>query len=325
MRRMMIEQLTDPPALPARDPQGHKGTFGTVGVVGGCANARSGQTMVGGPVLSALASLRGGAGLARLALPEPMLVDALASAMVATGVALPVTAVGDPDASACAPRLDAMAGECDAIVVGPGLGLSAGATAIVHRLIGGGQEETPIVLDADGLNNLSGMADFAKELRAPCVVTPHVGEFRRLAEPLGIDAETGGAEGRLEAASRLAQRLGVVVVLKSSSTVVSDGLRAWVHEGGDARLATAGTGDVLSGVLASFVAQFHTRPILAGSRTVSSETRGGLGLFECARLAVSAHAGAARVWGEAHENASSGMLASDLLDALPVAIGRMRS
>ena len=256
----MIETVTDTPAMPARDPSGHKGTFGTVGVVGGGADTRSGRTMLGGPVLSALASLRCGAGLARLAMPEPLLIDALASAPVVTGVAIPVTVNGEPDASACAPRLDALSEECDALVVGPALGVSDGASAIVHRLIGGGQEQTPVVLDADGLNNLAGMSHFAKEIRAPCVVTPHVGEFRRLAGPLGIEADPADPDGRLDASSQLAQRLGVVVVLKSSSTVISDGLRAWTHEGGDARLATAGTGDVLSGVLASFITQFHRRP-----------------------------------------------------------------
>ena len=320
----MIETITELPDLPRRPSEGHKGTFGTVGVVGGCCERESGRTMLGGPVLSGLAALRAGAGLARVALPDRMIDEALASALVLTGVALATDEQGGLIPHVCAPRIDALSSDADSLVVGPGLGVSEGASSIVLRAVGDGREETPVVLDADGLNNLARVSDFARELRTPCVVTPHVGEFRRLADALGIEPDPSSVETRAEAAAVLAQRLGVVVVLKSAATVVSDGLRSWVHEGGDARLATAGTGDVLSGVIGSLIAQHHRAPILAGSRTVSSEQRGGLSLFECACLAVRAHGDASRIWGESRGTPSGGMLASDLLGALPAAMERLR-
>ena len=319
----MTDEHTEPARLPNRPTDGHKGTFGTVAIVGGCAHTQSGRTMLGGPVLSALASLRAGAGLGALALPDTLLNDALASALVLTGVALPTDATGDLIAHECAPRLDTLAQRADAIVVGPGLGESPGAQACVLRLIGGGQERTPVVLDADGLNNLASLTDYPSELRAPCVLTPHVGEFRTLASAAGVDADP--IRDQRGAAEALARRLGVVVALKSSDTVVTDGVRTWLHTGGNPALATGGSGDVLAGVIASLIAQHHRDPILAGSRTVSSEQQGGISLFDAACLGVWAHALAASDWQAAHSGATGGMLASDLLERLPVALHAMRA
>ncbi len=316
--------MSDAPMLPPRDPSGHKGTFGTVSVVGGGANRETGITMLGGPVLSALASLRAGAGLVRLAVPEPLLAAALAEALPLTGVALPTDESGDLIAHECAARLDELASQSGAVVIGPGLGVSAGAAAAVLRLVGGGQESTPIVLDADALNNLAQLEDYPRELRAPCVLTPHVGEFGRLAAPLGV-ALTGETIAALEqAAQELAQRLGAVVVLKSSATVVTDGLRTWTLDAPNPALATAGSGDVLAGVIGSFIAQHHRAPILAGSRTIPSEGLGGISLFDAARAGVCAHSIAGQAWADEHDGADGGLLATDLLGYLPDSVAKLR-
>src|SRR4051812_28245831 len=103
----MIELLDDRPVLPPRDERGHKGTFGSVVVVGGHAGFDGARTMLGAPALAALAALRAGAGLATLAVPEPLLVAALALCPAATGIALPLRSDGALNASAAAERIDA--------------------------------------------------------------------------------------------------------------------------------------------------------------------------------------------------------------------------
>lgn len=316
------------PTLPARDPRGHKGTFGTAAVVGGCAHEPSLETgldglrMLGGPCFSALAALRSGCGLARLAVPRPLVDHALAVAPSATGVALAVDARGDLVPHLAAAVIDDLAASADALIVGPGMGVSDGAAAAVLRAMA--QDSVPVVLDADGLNNLAGIAEFWRDCRAPAVLTPHPGEFRRLGAALSITADPTIDAERPAAAEQLAQKLGCVVVLKGAATIVTDGHRAWTHDQPNPALGTAGTGDVLAGLIGGLIAQHHRRPILAGERTVTSEKQGGLSLFECARAAGAAHALAAERW-TARRGVTGGMLATDLLDEIPASVESLRA
>ncbi len=321
------------PVLPAREPRGHKGTFGTVVVVGGCASRGTaedgspGTRMIGGPALCALAALRSGAGLVRLAMPEPVLSAGLSIAPEATGAALEVDHDGAIVGHLASAVLDRLMDAARCVVVGPGLGEGEGVRAVAFRAIS--QGETPVVVDADALNALAEMPEFHRDLRAPSVMTPHVGEFRRLARALGIDpdpeADPSGA------AVRLASLLGCVVVLKSAATVVADPLRAWVHDHPNPLLATGGSGDVLAGIIGALVAQHHRKPLGAGSRLVTTERRspsgggGGLSLFDAARLAVVAHARAAQRWAGVNQHATAGLLARDLLDHLPEALQSLRA
>jgi len=307
------------PRLPQRDPAGHKGTFGTVAVIGGCAHGEA--RMIGGPAMSALAALRSGAGLARLALPEPVLDAGLTIAASATGVPLPVDRDGVVVAHEAAERIDRMLGDCRCLAVGPGLGTGVAPAAISLRCVN--QQDVPVVVDADALNNLAATPEFHRDFHASAILTPHPGEFARLADVLNIDADPTRDDERSDAASLLAQRLGCVVVLKGAGTVVSDGQRTWVDPTRDAALATAGTGDVLTGVIAGLVAQFVKRSMGAGERTITSEQRGGLGLFDAARLGVRAQALAAERWRK-RSGASAGLLATDLLDELPAALESLR-
>lgn len=320
-----MEQAGPPPelpALPVRDSAGHKGTFGTVAVVGGCAMA--GSKMIGGPALSALGALRAGAGLARLVMPAPILDAAIVIAPSATGFAVATDADGSMLPHEATRAVDEAVAACAALVVGPGLGQCAGATAASLRAAM--QEDRPVVIDADALNALSTLPELRRDFHAHAVLTPHPGEFKRLARALGAlrdESEAVDGEKRAGAAERLAQALGAVVVLKGAGTVVTDGARTWVNDTGSAALATGGTGDVLAGMIAALIAQFHKTPIPAGSRTVTSEQRGGLGLFDCARLAVRAHGDAADRW-TARTGASAGLLATDLLKEIPGALEALR-
>lgn len=285
------------PPLHARDPRGHKGTFGTVAVVGGC--ARPETPMIGAPVLSALGALRAGCGLARLVMPAPILPHALTILPPATGIALETDEQGliVPSDQSLAPLQHA-----DALVVGPGLGAdrprSFPVADLTSRCIALG---TPCVLDADALNALVAGERLHRLDLSRCILTPHPGEFARLAKVRGIGGDPTDTAQRPAAAADLARSLGCVVVLKGAGTVVSDGSRAWVCTRGHPCMGTAGTGDVLAGLIASLIAQHHAS---------------GMSLYDCARLGVEAHARAGELWAT-DRGADAGMLAPELAGLLP--------
>jgi len=310
----------DLPPLPARPPDGHKGTFGTVCVVGGQAAAAPGRVMLGSPAFAALGALRVGAGLAVLAVPEPIVNEALTIAPSATGLALPVDSASTLNPSETAAILDQYLHAMKCMAIGPGLGVGRAQQQIVLRLIA--QADVPLVIDADGLNNLAEAADFHRDLRAQAVLTPHPGEYARLAAALGIVADATHDASRTDAALQLAQRLGCVVVLKGRHTVLSDGVQSWTCTAGNVSLATAGSGDVLTGVIAGFIAQFFKPHLGSDSNQISPERQGGFSLFDCARWGVQIHAQAADRWAAAHGQA--GLLATDLLELLPDVLAESR-
>lgn len=318
-------------------------------VLGGCVSVRPGlPTMIGAPSLCARGALRAGAGLVRLGVPRPIVADVLVACPSATGVPLPVDDCQEILGHEAAAEIDRLLSDSRCVVAGPGLGFmtdagvsgggSHGPTALVLRVVQ--QEEVPVVLDADGLNLLSVVREFWREIRGRLILTPHPGEYRRLASSLGIDADPVAPDGRTAAAEQLAQRLGAVVVLKGAGTVVSDGHRTWTCSAGHACLATAGTGDVLAGVIGGLVAQFgpeagdlsraamlaavpaHLRAALAG-KGGDPAGRSTLDLFDCARLGVQAHALAGEAWAARH--GESGLLASELADLIPEAMESLRA
>lgn len=296
------------PALPQRDSQGHKGTFGTVCVVGGCAAPP--KPMVGAPAFAALAALRTGCGLAVIAAPEPVLVSALTIAPGATGLALSVDAEGNLQASDCAALLAAARGSIQCMVIGPGLGSGYSQQQLVIHLVS--QDDLPMVIDADAINALAATPSFQLDFRAPCVLTPHPGEFRRLAASLNMECDPVDDATREQAACSMAQRLGCVLLLKGARTVVSDGDRTWSARLGNASLATAGSGDVLSGIIGSLIAQFYPRGL----------SRQHLDLFACAQLAAHIHGLAADAWAAKHGEA--GLIASELCAEIPDVLQRLR-
>ena len=293
---MSLEPITLPD-LPVRDPAAHKGTFGTVGVVGG---QGSEQVMIGSAALVALAALRSGCGLATVAAPETIIHSVIEVAFEATGVAMPVDAEGALIASSAAELIDTHLAGARVLAIGPGMGTGEPQRQVVMRLIS--REEQPLVLDADALTVLARSEALQQDFRAPAILTPHPGEYQRLADRLGIRSSPRSPEERLLAASSLASRLGVVVVLKGAETVVSDGLRAFVEPTVDPALATAGSGDVLTGLCAGFASQFPE----------------ALGLFEAAVLAVRVHALAARE--VCDSRGTRRLLSRELLQAVPGAI-----
>lgn len=295
------------PKLPARPAGGHKGTFGTVAVMGGsCAgDAR----MIGAPALAALGALRAGAGLARLVMPGPILAAGIGVCPSATGVALHVDEDGALIPHLAAEVIDDVILDSTSLVIGPGLGVGEGPSASSLRAVQ--QEDIPVVVDADALNNLAAIPQLQRDFRAAAVLTPHPGEFRRIGAALNVTHDPVSEATRPVAAEALAQRLGCIVVLKGMGTVVSDGHQTWVCTRGHPCLGTAGTGDVLSGVIAGIIAQ-HA----AGPRRVMS-------LYDAARLGVQAHAVAGERWAKSR-GASGGLIATELAEEIPAVLESLR-
>jgi len=227
--------------LPRRARQTHKWVT-AVGVVGGSPG------MPGAPILSAHGAMRAGAGYAIVAVPGSPPGGGLPPSEY-VGRSLPATDWGQEAAEAVA--------RARAVVVGPGLGAcalgSAGETGLstpVARFLAA--SELPAVVDADGLTalgDLSNLAKLARDRSSPTVITPHEGEFARL-------AGRPPADDRITDVRSVASETGAVVLLKGSTTIVAEpGGRVLVVNSGSSRLATAGTGDVLSGIIAAFLAR----------------------------------------------------------------------
>lgn len=292
--------------LPVRGRAGHKGSFGTVCVVGGC--CRGSVRYVGAPALSALGALRSGCGLCRVLAPGPVIQSVLRIASSATGVALEVGRDGDVHGGAAVKAVAEAAGVSHVLVVGPGLGAGPGVEAVVKRVWRG--VGVPVVLDADGLNALAGMGSVARA-GGPAVVTPHPGEAKRLMKAVGITGDPTDVRARGRIAVELATRLGCVVVLKGAGTIVSDGARVYTNSSGGPWLATGGTGDVLSGVIGGLIAQH-----VAGGGDAAD-------VFKLACIGVLVHGRAGDAWAR-EKSATGGMLAVELADRVAREVERMR-
>lgn len=287
--------------LPVRGQAGHKGSFGTVCVVGGC--CRGSVRYVGAPALAALGALRSGCGLCRVLAPGPVIQSVLRIASSATGVALEIGRDGGVRSAAAVKAVVEAAGVSHVLVVGPGLGAGPGVEAIVKRVWRG--VGVPLLLDADGLNALAAMG---KVVRAggPAIITPHPGEARRLMKAVGITGDPTDERARARIAAELAARLGCVVVLKGAGTVVSDGARVYRNSSGGPWLATGGTGDVLSGVIGGLIAQ-----------------HGAEDLFKLACIGVLVHGRAGDAWAR-EKRATGGMLAVELAERVAREVERVR-
>lgn len=316
-------QLQSPPLLPARRKDAHKGTTGTVTVLGGSCDGSS--RMIGAPALTCLGALRAGCGLARVLAPSSITSSIITICPSATATALRVDDDGSLLASEAAQVLDQALIQTTCLVVGPGLGLSPAAAALTLRCVQ--QEQCPVVIDADAITLLARIPELFRDFRARAIITPHPGEFRRLADSLKINTDPVNPATRSIAAEQLAQRLGCIVVLKGQNTVVTDGLITYVCSAGHPCMATAGTGDVLAGVIAGLIAQHPPEtfnPLIAmAAAKAGQKLQSGLTLRELACIGVLAHAQAGEAWA-AKRQASAGMLAHELADEVPSVIERLR-
>ena len=231
-------------ALPQRREDGHKGDFGKLLIVGGAVG------YTGAPYLAALAAVRSGCGLVYLGVPERIWMACAAKCVSAMPFPLP-DADGMLTPGALTPLRERLR-SCDVLALGPGLGRSAGTRAVVSALLR--ETAQPVVLDADALDALArdGKALDARRGRTT-VLTPHDGEFARL---LGVSPEELAARERAETSRAFAMEHGCVLVRKGHRTLIAlpDGGVLENTCGGSA-LSKGGSGDVLTGLIASLLAQ----------------------------------------------------------------------
>ena len=285
---------------PPRRADGHKGHFGTVGVVGG--EDSTGSMMVGAPALAAHAALRAGCGRVVLAAPRSMMGSVLALCPSATGRPLPQVHTGEVDGGSAGVSIAAMEQDVHAIAFGPGIGQSKGAAAMLAHLLSG--EGPALVVDADGIR-LAPLHQRRSSER-PLIVTPHPGEFQVLATAYGIPKPSTDESSRTRAATALANAIDAIVVLKGHHTVVASTEQTWTCQTGGVELAIPGSGDVLTGIIVSLLAQQWA-------------ATGAVLPFDAARLGVQIHARAGHAWRANHGD--RGLLAMELADCVPQAVG----
>jgi ADP-dependent NAD(P)H-hydrate dehydratase len=276
------------PHLPRRKSDSHKGTYGTVLLVGGS------RGMSGAVALSGMAALRGGAGLVRLAVPSACLETVAQFEPAYTTLPMPSDAEGRLNTDSFDPIFQAT-WQATVTAIGPGLGRSDQLDSMVRRLYS--QLPGPLVVDADALNALAGSDEFSKKPAGLRILTPHPGEFARL-----VGAEKTDPDSQAQAAIELAGKLGVVIVLKGFQTLVTDGTNSTRNMTGNPGMATGGAGDVLTGLTAALWAQ-------------SSAI--GLDMLEVARLAVYLHGLSGDLAARALGSVS--MTASDIVQFLSAA------
>jgi ADP-dependent NAD(P)H-hydrate dehydratase len=247
------------PTLPPRAPDSHKGDFGRVLLVAGS------RGMSGAAVLCGTAALRGGAGLVRVAVAADILPIVAGGNPCYMTAPLPCDDQGRLAAGADAEVLRLAA---DVVAAGPGLGQSPAVAAVVRALLG--RFAGPLVLDADALNVLAGQTEALRGRAVPPVLTPHPGEFARL---LGRKVSADPDERR-DLATRFAADHGVILVLKGHGTVVTDGRRVYVNTTGNPGMATGGSGDVLTGLIAALLGQ-RLDPFAAAQLGVHVHGRAG--------------------------------------------------
>ena len=275
-------------ALPTRDRDSHKGTYGHVLVLAGAV----GKT--GAALLCGRAALRAGAGLATIASPAPDLGAMLTHTAELMTEPLPGDEGGWRFSTGDRARFLRLFDAKSAVVLGPGIGVTPATRALVEWLIA--SSPVPMVIDADGLNCLAGQIGWLRKSAQPIILTPHPGEMARLAGCSTADVQAD----RVGAARRLAESHGVTVVLKGARTVIAAATgMVSINATGNPGMASGGMGDALAGITASLLAQ-------------------GLSPEESAEAAVFWHGAAAdRVAGRRGE---AGLLASDLIEELAPAL-----
>ena len=286
--------------LPERGRSAHKGTFGHAAIVGGAQQYR------GAPALAARAAARSGAGVVSIAAPSGITNSIAPMIPEATHVPL----AQNPDMSLAMPESLTQLREAlavrppDALAIGPGLGRDDAAAELLFSLVLDNPDlaNTPVVLDADALTLLSETSPWWEHLSAPVVLTPHPGEMARLAGVSTAQVQYA----RLELTADKAREWGVTIVLKGAYTVIAEpGGRTAICPIALPALASGGTGDALTGVIAGFLAQ-------------------GLSVGDAARAGVYVHGVAGALAAGRNGDLTAGILAGDVIEHVPQAVGLIR-
>lgn len=264
--------------LPDRDPWAHKGCFGKILLLCGS------RGFTGAAALAARAALRSGAGLVFLGVPES--IYAIEAVKLDEPIIFPLPDEGGKLSEAALPEVLQRLPQMDAVLIGPGLGQSAGVLAVVKAVLE--HFSGPVVVDADGINVLSAHKDLLRGRAYPTILTPHDVEFGRIGGVITADRPT--------CAATLARALGCIVLLKGHRTVITDGNDCYLNQTGNPGMAVGGSGDVLSGIIVSLLGQ-------------------GLPPLTAAACGAWLHGAAGDLCAE--ELGQYGMLPGDMVEALP--------
>ncbi|MGN0443012.1 MAG: NAD(P)H-hydrate dehydratase [Acutalibacteraceae bacterium] len=271
--------------FPKREMTGHKGTFGRALLICGSRN------MIGAAELSAKAALRSGVGLVKVAFPECMYIPMATKMTEALMLPLEANAEGTLSANAL-PEILKETENCDAVLIGCGLGVNEDTIKIVSEVIA--NAKCPVIIDADGINAVASDINMLRKAAVPVILTPHPAEMSRL---IGVSVSNIQSD-RIAVAKNFAESYLATLVLKGSNTLVAgeNGHGVYVNSTGNTGLSKGGSGDLLAGLLTGFVAQ-------------------GIEPDKAAQAAVYIHG----YLGETVSEKSSvrGMLPGDMLEALP--------
>ena len=272
--------------IPERKRDSHKGDYGHVLVLAGS------MGLTGAAALCSLGALRCGCGLVTLGIPKSL--NAIMETKLTEVMTRPLPETRNISLSLEAlPKIKKMLKGVNAVALGPGLSTDKGTKRLVNKLIK--LIDKPLVIDADGLNCICSNIKVLKSIKSPIIITPHPGEMSRLS---GLEINTI-QRNRQRVAKDLARQCNLIVVLKGNNTVVSDGkANNFVNKSGNPGMATGGTGDILTGMIASFLAQ-------------------GVPAFNAAKLAVYIHGKAGDL--AAREKGEIGLIAGDILEKVPEA------
>lgn len=286
-----MRQIRKLPKIPTRRADTHKGDYGRVFVLAGSIG------MTGAAYLCAKAALRSGAGLVTLGIPESL--NPIMASKLTCVMTLPLPETSAKTLSKKAKDIVIESTEkSDVVVIGPGLSQHPDTKHLVLLLLK--HTNKPIVLDADGVNALAGNADVLNRVKKEIVLTPHPGEMARL---VGLKSAGVVQKKRLEIAREfVGTRKNMTLVLKGANTLVIDKNGYYINKTGNPGMATAGSGDVLTGMIGGLMGQ---------------SASGGFSNFEAAQLSTYLHGLAGDI--AAKEKGQVSMIASDVLDALPVA------
>ena len=264
--------------LPDRKPDSHKGDYGKILLLCGSIG------FTGAAALAAMGALRSGAGLVYLGVPES--IYAIEAVKLTEAIVFPLPDEDGKLSRKALPAIRKYLKTMDAVLIGPGLGISDGTMEVVRAVLR--EFEGPVVVDADGISILAIHPELLKERKAPTVLTPHEGEFRRL----GIALE----EEKLTGAMLAARELNCIILRKGHETVITDGKEYYVNHTGNPGMAVGGSGDVLAGILVSLFGQ-------------------GIAPLQAAACAAWLHGKAGDVCAE--KIGQYGMLPTDMLNELP--------
>jgi ADP-dependent NAD(P)H-hydrate dehydratase len=275
------------PKLKPRAIDAHKGDFGKVCIIAGSTG------FSGAAAIAAKSALRSGAGLVRLAVPQSVLPIVAAIEPCYTTIPLTEDSSGKISAKAVDTVLKTVE-ENDIMAFGPGVGVSGGVKTVLENLLR--LEGIRLVIDADGLNNLALLKNWPDINKTNLILTPHPGEMKRLwdgllRKPMPQDREAVSVE--------FAQASKAVIVLKGYGTVVTDAEKIYINTTGNPGMATAGCGDVLTGIITSLCGQ-------------------GLDNFDASVLGVYVHGLAGDL--AAKDKGQISLIATDIIDYLPKAL-----